>query len=194
MATMGEFTEAESELDAYFTDATGIGAQPYDAGGGAVWDDARIQRAHLALRHHAHRSAVRARARTEAVLWELDAEARATLALGFAPFGAARVTWVTWNAFRRPRGHLLALAIDSRALRVAYGRATGHADASAAQLLAFLDRRVQERTNVQPIADEAERRRRAAVNAYDVGRVRRNERERDERDAYVAQVRATVLR
>lgn len=155
------YPASEKELEAYFCGGegdVGFRAQRYDGGVPTPedrWselsqrpDERPMDRAHAALRRTAHRAALLARSRVESVLWQLDAETRRTLALGFGPFGAGRLVgeikleedgrerwWCgqhVWAAFKQPRGNLLALILEAASFRESFAKAYGkHRIASA---------------------------------------------------------------
>src|SRR5262249_55973941 len=94
-------------------------------------------------------------------------------------------TWKAWNAFRRPRGNLLGLALEARALRVAWARDKSTTRLpSAVELLEFVERAVSRGQAVTRWVEEALARRTRAVEMYDAGRVARVDRAETAKDDY----------
>lgn len=102
--------------------AMGLRAQSIGDSSPGVWDDAKIHRAHMALRTVGHRADVAKMSRVVATISQLEPEHRNDLAAVYVPFGASRTTWQAYCVFTKERRSLLGLALRTPELAKAFGR------------------------------------------------------------------------
>lgn len=172
----------------------GLRGAGMEAGPASVWDEARSDRAHGA-RHGVHyRSELAKRERIESTLLTMEGEDRKDLQAVYEPFGAARTSWQAMRCFSVGGRSLLALALRTNELRIAYARATESVTpATATQLMLFVVHEVAllskpempARHKLRSALDVADARETAAAVAYDARRQVRVKAASDERAEFL---------
>lgn len=191
MTMQEELRATTGELSWYYGAshaAIGVRGQAIDADKvGGVWDEERAHQVHVQKRRPEMRAAVDRRAKVEATLGGLPtAPTQRELRLLFEPFGAARATLFVQNAFTRRGLCLIALAVETRAVRIAFAKRYETVTRPGPDaLLRFLeDEAGRGSGSVRRIGDEAERTAVSDLHAYDHVRQQRVEAEKASEAAY----------
>lgn len=134
MSDLG-LVRAREEVAWFFASSTaamGLHAQTYEGGGGgAVWDESRINRLHRGMLEAVHRQNVVRYGRVLSTMRAAGPEVVEALRLVYVPFGVVRVSWQALGCFLVEDRQLLGLVLAMPELGAAYARRAGGASADA---------------------------------------------------------------
>ena len=190
-----ELSRARSEIAWFFGQSQsvmGLRGAGMEAGPASVWDEARSDRAHLGRLDVSYRAELAKRERIESTLLTMEPQDRKDLEAVYVPFGAARTSWQAIRVFSVGGRVLMALALRTREIRVAYARVTENATPpSSTELTLWVTHEVSRlatpvmpaKHRLRPALDAADARETAAAAAYDARRRVRVKEASDEREA-----------